>query len=170
MAVDDELVVAGVVGKPFGTRGEVFVFPDPDIADEFAVGACYPIIGAPGELCVAASREHRGRRIVRFAEVEDRNAAEALRGTVLGILRAHAQPREGAVWTADLIGRQVIDDDGTTVGVVGGARDGSAHDYLVVTRPGGGELLIPAVAELLDIGTDPIVLHAIPGLVDDEDE
>lgn len=176
-SVDDEFVVAGVVGKPFGIRGEVFVFPDPDIADEFVVGGCYRIVdehgvadGSPGELRVAASRDHGGRRIVRFEGVEDRNAAEALRGTVLGVPRSLVQVSEDAVWTADLIGREVVDDDAALVGVVEGARDGTAHDYLVVARPDGGELLIPAVIELVDIDADPIVLHAIPGLVTDEGE
>lgn len=169
---DDELVVAGVVGKPFGVRGEVFVFPDPDIADRFGVGDHYPIMskgGAdapPGELRVAASREHGGRRIVRFEGVEDRNAAEALRGIVLGVPRSRVWVAEDAVWTADLIGREVVDDDGALVGVVDGALDGTAHDYLVVVRPDGGELLIPAVIELLDVDVDPIVLHPIPGLID----
>jgi len=181
-SVDDEFVVVGAVGKPFGIRGEVFVFPDPDIADEFAVGGRYWIIGAAGakgatggppgrgELRVAASRAHRGRRIVRFEDVEDRSAAEALRGAVLGVPRSRVCVSEDAVWTADLVGRQVVDDDGVAVGVVNGARDGMAHDYLVVARPGGAELLIPAVIELVDIDVDPIVLHAIPGLVNDEDE
>jgi 16S rRNA processing protein RimM len=167
----DELVVAGVVGKPFGIRGEVFVFADPDIADEFAVGSHYPILAGPGEgeLQVAASMEHRGRRIVRFEGVEDRNAAQALRGTVLGVPRSQVLLAEDTVWTADLIGCQVVDDDGAVVGVVEGALDGTAHDYLVVARPDGGSLLIPAVIEFLDIDADPIVVHPIPGLLDDKD-
>jgi 16S rRNA processing protein RimM len=169
---DDELVVVGIVGKPFGVCGEVFVFPDPDIADRFGVGDRYPIMsksdtgGRPGELRVAGSREHGGRRIVRFEGVEDRNAAEALRGVVLGVPRSRVWVAEDAVWTADLIGREVVDDDGALVGVVDGALDGTAHDYLVVARPDGGELLIPAVVELLDVDVDPIVLHPIPGLFD----
>jgi 16S rRNA processing protein RimM len=169
---DDELIVAGVVGKPFGIRGEVFVFADPDIADEFAVGGHYHILSGPieGELWVAASRNHRGRRIVRFEGVEDRNAAEALRGTVLGVPRSRVWVPEDAIWIANLIGREVVDDDGTIVGVVEGALDGTAHDYLVVVRPDDTELLIPAVIELIDIDVDPIVLHAIPGLVNDEGE
>ncbi|MGH8885945.1 MAG: ribosome maturation factor RimM [Egibacteraceae bacterium] len=173
---DDEFVVAGVVGKPFGIRGEVFVFPDPDIADEFAVGGHYPILGKgsatgsdEGELRVAASHDHGGRRIVRFEGVEDRNTAEALRGTVLGVPRSRVRVAEDAVWTADLIGREVVDDDGAIVGVVEGALDGTAHDYLVVACPGRGSLLIPAVIELVDVDADPIVLHPIPGLLDEQE-
>lgn len=168
-ASDDELVVAGVVAKPFGIRGEVFVFPDPDIADEFPVGGRYLVMGAPGELWVAASRDHSGRRVVRFDGVEDRDEAEALRGTVLGLPRSQTALAEDALWTVDLIGRQVVDDDGVIVGVVEGARDGTAHDYLVVTRPDGAALLVPAVVEFIDVDADPIVLHPIPGLLDDRD-
>lgn len=169
---DDELIVAGAVGKPFGIHGEVYVFPDPDIGDPFRVGNRYLVLrdeSSIGELRVASSRDHRGRRIVRFEHVTDRDSAEALRGTVLGLRRSETTLRSDAVWTVDLLGREVVDDDGAIVGIVEGALDGTAHDFLVVARPDGGELLIPAVIELVDIDADPIVLHTIPGLIDDED-
>ena len=162
---DAEQVVAGAVGKPFGVHGEVFVFPDPDIADEFTPGTRYAADRGP-DLVVAETRVHRARRLVRFEGVEDREAAEALRGTVLRLPRAQATLDDDALWISDLLGRQVVDDRGAPVGVVDGALDGTAHDYLVLARPDGGQLLIPAVAELVDIDTDPIVLHAIPGLLD----
>lgn len=107
---------------------------------------------------------------MRFEGVADRDAAEALRGMVLHIPRAQVPLAQDALWTADLLGREVVDDDGRIVGVVEGARDGAAHDYLVLARPDGGELLIPAVTELVDVDSDPIVLHAIPGLVPGEDD
>ncbi|MGH8905469.1 MAG: ribosome maturation factor RimM [Egibacteraceae bacterium] len=164
---DEDLVVAGAVGKPFGIHGEVYVFGDPDLGVEFTPGSRFLTGSAGLPLRVASSRVHRARLLVRFEGVEDREAAEALRGVVLRCPRAQAVLAEDAVWMADLLGRRIVDDDGAVIGVVGGARDGTAHDYLVVARPGGGELLIPAVTEFVDIDADPIVLHAIPGLVDE---
>jgi 16S rRNA processing protein RimM len=165
MSGGEDLVVAGVVGKPFGILGEVFVFPDPDIADDFAPGTSYTRADGPA-LVVAATRVHRARRLVRFEGVADRTAAEALRGAVLHLPRDRAVLDDDALWTADLIGREVVDDAGAVVGIVEGAVDGPAHDYLVLARPDGGELLIPAVTELVDVDADPIVLHPIPGLLD----
>jgi 16S rRNA processing protein RimM len=166
----EDLVVAGAVGKPFGIHGEVYVFPDPDLLIEFAPGTRFTASSrklGDIELRVISSRVHRARRLVRFDGVVDRDAAEALRDTVLLMPRSRARLPEDALWTADVLGREVVDDAGALVGVVERALDGAAHDYLVLARPDGGELLIPAVAELIDIDADPIVLHAIPGLLGD---
>ncbi|CAN5516896.1 ribosome maturation factor RimM [soil metagenome] len=158
-------VIVGAVGKPFGIRGEVYVFADPDIGDEFEIGRGYdPDRG--GSLVVAASRDHNGRRVVRFEGVADRTQAEALRGIVLRMPRARAVLAADAVWTDELLGRDVVDDDGAVVGVVEGVLDGTAHDFLVLARPDGGETLIPAVEALLDVSGEEIVVHAIPGLLE----
>jgi 16S rRNA processing protein RimM len=165
---DEDFVVAGAVGKPFGIHGEVYVFVDPDLEVDLTPGSEFLTSAQDLPLRVASSRVQGARCLVRFEGVEDRDAAEALRGAVLCIPRAQVTLEADAVWTADLLGREVVDDDGALVGVVEGALDGTAHDYLVVARPDGGELLIPAVTEFLDVDEDPIVLHTIPGLVSDD--
>jgi len=166
-------VAVGIVGKPFGLRGEVYVHPDADLDIDFEPGlrCAGTREGAPQvTLVVAASRVHGGRLLVRFDGVEDRTAAEALRGTVLSLPREDVPLDEDSFWADDLLGREVVDDSGAVVGVVEGTLDGPAHDYLVLARPDGGETLVPAVAELVDIADDRIVVHAIPGLLGDDAE
>ena len=158
-------VIAGAVGKPFGLAGETYVFADPDVADEFPPGAHYARQDG-GSVTVVESRLHGNRRLVRFEGIGDREAAEAIRGVVLLIDRAGVRLEADALWADDLIGREVVDQDGAVVGVVERTLDGPAHDYLLVARPDGGELLLPAVAELVDVDADPIVVHAIPGLLE----
>lgn len=159
----DEVTV-GVVGKPVGIKGEAYVHPDPDLDHAFAPGTTYPLPGG-GRLTVTARRLHSGRLVLRFAEASDREGVAALRGTELRVPRASVPPGEDAFWAADLAGREVIDQRGELVGVVEGTRDGPAHDYLVVARTDGGEVLVPAVAELLRVTPDAIVVQAIPGLL-----
>lgn len=160
-------VVVGVVGKPVGLRGEVYVRPDPDVGDDFARGRSYAS-SRGGQLTVASSRVHAGKQVVHFDGVATRAAAEALRGVELRLSRAAVGLDEDAFWTSDLLGREVVDDGGALVGVLEATVDGAAHDYLVVARPDGGEILVPAVAELVEVGDERIVVHAIPGLLDDE--
>jgi 16S rRNA processing protein RimM len=154
-----------VVGKPFGVRGHVYVRPDPDFGGEFEPEATYDT-GDGRTLVVAEGRLHSGRRVVRFDGVTDRVGAEALRGTVLHRNRAEIPLEEGAFWVRDLVGREVVDDAGDLVGVVEAVEDGAAHDYLVVARPDGGEVLIPAVDGILDVSGGRVVVHPIPGLLD----
>jgi 16S rRNA processing protein RimM len=170
MAAPDEVVV-GVIGKPHGLRGDVYVRPDPDLGDDFPPGRTYRVAAVdrphPATLTVAASQLHSGRRIVRFEGVPDRDAAAALRGLVLSIPKADALIEEGAFWAAELLGREVVDEDGTLLGTVEGVRDGHAHDYLVLARTDGGEVLLPAVDDLLDITADRVVVRVIPGLLEE---
>lgn len=163
-------VVAGVVGRAVGLRGEVYVIGDLDVADDFAVGAEYqPAEPAAGRdrLTVASSRLHAGRLIVRFVGVDTRDAAEALRDVTLTVPRAEVALGEGAFWVDELLGRDVVDADGQPLGVLEAALPGAAHDYLVVARPDGGEVLVPAVAELVELGGDRVVVRSLPGLFDE---
>lgn len=160
----DEVVV-GVVGKPFGVRGEVYVQPDRDLAHDFADGTAYAVSGGD-PLVAAGTRVHGNRRLVAFVGVEDREAAEALRGTVLRLPRTDVALDDEARWAGDLVGREVRDEPGALLGVVEGFLDGPAHDYLVVARPDGGEVLVPLVEALVDLDGPAVVVRPIPGLLD----
>jgi 16S rRNA processing protein RimM len=164
---DDQHVVVGRIGKPFGVDGDVYVFADPDLADPFEVGTTYRT--AEGSLTVERSRMHGDRLVVAFAGVHGRQGAESVRGTVLTRPRHEVALAEDVIWVADLVGRTVVDADGQLVGVVEGVRDGHAHDYLLLARPDGGEVLVPMADELLDWSDDPVVVHAPPGLLDPDE-
>ena len=157
--------IVGVIGKPLGLKGEVFVRPDPDVAHDFTAGETFTVEGGR-ELTVAASRSHSGRLVLRFSDVDTREQVEQLRGLVLEVSRDEVALDEDTFWNDDLLGREVVDDKGELVGVLEATMDGAAHDYLVVARPDGAEVLIPAVAELVDITADSIVVKPIPGLLD----
>ena len=166
MASPDDVIV-GVIAKPLGLKGEVFVRPDPDVMHEFTAGEAFAA-GPDRRLVVASARLHSGRQVVQFEGVTTREDVEALRGTVLSVPRDSVSLDEDAFWSADLLGREAVDDNGDVVGIVEATADGAAHDYLVIARPDGGEVLIPAVAELVEVAADRIVIHAIPGLLDDD--
>lgn len=165
MAADE--VTVGVVSKPLGLRGEVYVRADPDVADDFTPGSTYR--AGARTLTVAASRLHGGRRVVRFEQVEDRDAAESLRGALLMLPRSDVALDDDAFWADDVVGREVVDADGEHVGTLVEVTDGAAHDYLVVARPHGREVLIPAVDELVEITAERIVVQALPGLLGSEE-
>lgn len=154
--------VLGTVGKPFGLAGDVYVWLDPDLRDALAPGL--RCVAGGRYLEIAAVRWHRNRPLVRFVDVADRTAAEALRGVALEVDRDHVTAAD-MVWTDEILGREVVDADGALVGTVEAVLDGAAHDFLSVARPDGGELLIPVVDEIVDLA-DPVVVHGPPGLID----
>lgn len=156
--------VLGTVGKPFGLAGDVYVWLDPDLGDTVVAGLVCEAGGRTVE--VAQVRRHRNRPVVRFVGVDDREAATELRGVTLEVDRADVVAHD-VIWADELLGREVHDADGATVGVVEGLLDGTAHDFIVVTRSDGEQVLIPAVDDLVDLG-DPVVVHGPPGLIDPE--
>jgi len=76
--------------------------------------------------------------IARFAEVTDRNAAEAMRGTLLTVPRA-ALPAlgEGEYYHADLIGLSAVSTAGDALGQVVAVENFGAGDVVEVERPSG---------------------------------
>ncbi|MEA3012979.1 MAG: rRNA processing protein RimM [Sphingomonadales bacterium] len=102
--------------------------------------------------------------IARFAEIADRAAAEALRGTLLTVPRAALPPlEEGEYYHADLIGLPCESAAGEALGTVAGVENYGAGDLLEVERPDGKKALIPfkpGIADLVEghIVADPAFL------------
>jgi 16S rRNA processing protein RimM len=102
--------------------------------------------------------------IARFAEIADRGAAEALRGTLLTVPRDALPPlADGEYYHADLIGLACVDAEGAPLGTVAAVENFGAGDLLEIERPDGKKALIPfrpGVADLVDgrIVADPVFL------------
>lgn len=92
--------------------------------------------------------------VARFAEIGDRSAAEALRGTLLSVPRSSLPPLpEGEYYWHDLIGLAVEDDSGTPVGSVVAIDNFGASDILDIALAGGRRVLVPVVPDaVLDVG------------------
>ena len=98
-----------------------------------------------GTLTLAKLRDDgKGGAIARFAEVADRTAAEALRGTSLAVPRT-ALPAlaVGEYYHADLIGLAAVSDAGEALGEVVGIENYGAGDILEIEREGGKRFMVP---------------------------
>ena len=166
-----ERLVVGRIIKPHGIHGEVLVEVLSDFPDRFAPGsrveAGDPVGDRRTPLTVAATRNDRGRNLVSFAEVLDRDAAESLRGALLSIDRREATPLgEGTYYEWQLEGLEVVGEDGRKLGTFARVLEGGGGDLWAVDT-GEEEVLVPAVEEFVrrvDLEQGRIVLHVIPGL------
>lgn len=99
--------------------------------------------------------------IARFAEISDRGAAEALRGTLLTVDRASLPPlAEGEYYHADLLGLACVDADGAPLGTIVAVENFGAGDLLEVERPDGKKALIPFRPGIADLEDGRIVADA----------
>jgi 16S rRNA processing protein RimM len=86
----------------------------------------------------------KGGAIARFAEIADRTAAEALRGTLLTVPRSALPPlEEGEYYHADLLGLAAVSDTGKPLGTVVAVENFGAGDILEIERPDGKRFMVP---------------------------
>ncbi len=96
--------------------------------------------------------------IARFAEIDDRAAAEALRGTLLSVPRDALPPLEaGEYYHADLIGLACVGADGAPLGKVVAVENFGAGDLLEIEKPDGARALIPFRAGIADLEGGKVV-------------
>ena len=139
-------VVLGEVVGAHGVRGEVKVYsatrPRENIFD-------YPVwtleTEAGGRDYALVSGRAQGKGLVaRLAGVEDRETAQALRGSAIRVPRTALPPlAPGEYYWADLQGLRVITREGVELGQVADLLETGANDVLVVR--GERERLIPYV-------------------------
>jgi 16S rRNA processing protein RimM len=123
-------------------------------------------------LTVATSKWHSGRFVVHFEGIEDRTAAESLRGQTLTI---DVDPTElpedpDEFYDHQLVGLKVKLEDGSLVGVVGEVIHLPSQDLLSVKREGDTEVLIPFVLEFvpeIDLDTKSVTITPPPGLLNE---
>jgi len=97
--------------------------------------------------------------VARFEGIDDRGAAEAVRGSLVEIDRSALPPlEEGEYYHADLIGLAVSDRGGTGIGTVAGVENYGAGDLLEIALKGGKRSLIPFKPGVADIEDGKIVL------------
>jgi 16S rRNA processing protein RimM len=106
----------------------------------------------PPLLRITAAREQGDGIVAAAQDIEDRDAAEALRGARIFVARnSFPTPGSDEFYWVDLIGLQVHNRDGVLLGEVAGLIDNGAHSVLRVrTGDDTPERLIPFVAAYVD--------------------
>lgn len=136
MPVDRPVTLAVIIGA-HGVTGEVRlkVFTD-DLGRYKSFNQ--------GKLTLKSVRHGSNGAIARIAEVNDRNAAEAMRGTELTVARADLPPLgDGEYYHADLLGLPVVSTEGGAVGTVVAIDNFGAGDVIEIERPDKKRLMVP---------------------------
>jgi 16S rRNA processing protein RimM len=117
---------------------------------------------------IRSVRFHLARPIVSLEGVETMNDAEALAGAELRV-PAHALESlpDGTFYHHDLIGCEVVDTRGETIGTVASV-EGTTEASRLAVKGARGEVLIPLVADIcvsIDIPSRTIVVDPPDGLI-----
>jgi len=142
MSIDDRLVVLAAVIGAHGVTGEVRLKLFGEGPESLKR---YKDLHAAGRtLTLNSVRPGPNGAVARFAEVTDRNAAEALRGVELSVPRSALPPLdEGEYYHCDLIGLPCVSDAGEALGRIVAVENFGAGDILEIEKGDGKRFMVP---------------------------
>jgi 16S rRNA processing protein RimM len=170
MRTPEGYVAVGQIVGAHGIRGEVKVELLTDHPERYDPGRSLYMEDPPGvmRVHVNGSRPHKGFMLVQLAEVRDRTAAQALQGRLLLIADSEIMPlSEHENYLHDLIGLEVVAEDGRPLGRVVEILSTKANDVYVVAGED-GEVLLPALREVVtevDLGARRMLVRVPDGLM-----
>ena len=153
----EDLLKVGVITTTHGIRGEVKVYPTTD-ADRF-LDLEYVLLDTGREkrkLEIENVKYFKNLVILKFRGIDNINDIEMYKKRELWIPREEAQElEEDEYYIADLIGMDVVLEDGSKFGTLKDVMETGANDVYVVEDAKGEEILLPAIREcILDVDVE----------------
>lgn len=168
----EDMLRVGVISSTHGVRGEVKVFPTTDDPARFEdLKTVFLDTGREMlELEITGVKFFKNMVILKFKGYDNINDIEKYRGKDLWITREQAVPLgEDENFVGDLIGLQVVTDEGETLGTMKDVMFTGANDVYVVEREDKKELLLPAIKDCIldvDLENGVMTVHMLDGLLD----
>lgn len=167
----EKLLQVGVITSTHGIRGEVKVFPTTDDPKRFK--KLKQVILDTGkekrDLEVESVKFFKQFVILKFKGIDNINEVERYKRCPLLVTRDHAVPlQEDEYFIADMIGMQVVTEDGAVFGTLKDVIKTGANDVYIIESSEHGEVLVPAIKEcILDINIEEqkMQIHLMDGLV-----
>jgi 16S rRNA processing protein RimM len=146
-----DVLLAAVIGAQ-GLKGEVKVKTFTETPNALAR---YGVLHdrSSRRFTITAFRSTKpGEAVIAFAGIEDRDAAEALKGTELFVARdALPATAEDEFYHADLIGLEAQDAEGRVLGTVRALHNFGAGDVIEIALPDGGDILMAFTRETVPV-------------------
>ena len=167
-----DLLEVGKIVNTHGLRGEVKVVPWTDYPEVFEdIETVYIKKKYDYErLDIAGIKYQKNNLIIRFAQLKDINEAEKYKNRVLYAERASlGELPEGVYYIADLIGLDVVKEDGEKVGVISDVFNTGSNDIYEVKREGQKNLLLPVIDDVvlnIDVENKKVTVRMMEGLED----
>ncbi|MDX2205495.1 MAG: ribosome maturation factor RimM [Hyphomicrobiaceae bacterium] len=173
MTAPGNLILIGRITGAHGIRGEVVIHSYAEVPED--IGAYGPLTCADGSRRFVLGNVRAAAKgvVARIKGVDDRNGAEALKGTELFVPRDRLPATaEGEYYVSDLIGLEAVDPQGRSVGRIVGAPDWGAGPLLEIRRHGTAQTdLVPftdAYVPEVDIANGRVVVRPLVYAEDDD--
>lgn len=175
--VPEAMVQVGFVFRPHGMEGELKVNPehtdDParfEELDTVYIGRTPHQVTRHKITSVRYQQTKRGTTVILgLAHVETRDDAEAVAKLHVFAHEDALELAEDEIFIHDLVGLEVVTEEGEGLGTVANYMEMPAQDVFVVTRPNNDEAMIPAVEDFIvdiDLEGGQLVVRLVEGLIE----
>jgi 16S rRNA processing protein RimM len=145
-----EFLAVGRVLRPHGVRGELLVDPYSEIFNSIQPQSDVFLGEQHDVYQVLTIRGHRGQYLVGLEGCADREAASAFRGMDISVRLEGTEPLpDGVYYRWQILGLDVVDDQGNLLGIVAEILETGANDVYIVQDPSGRQMLLPAIESVI---------------------
>ena len=143
-----DLVEIAMISSPSGLKGKMWITPYGDSVERLC-SYTHLIIGDQGvPRKILSCTPRKGRCVLKLEGIDDIGQVEAIRGETLYITTGQLEPlKEDEFYWKDLLGMQVVDEQGTELGEIVRIFSTGSNDVYVVNPD--KEYYIPATRDVV---------------------
>jgi len=165
-------LAVGTLRRSHGIRGDMLLDVLTDFPERLKPGTFLYVGDKKLPIKITRRRSHNDGLLLGFEGVANTEQTGRFRAQTVYVRAADRPPlSEGEYYHHQIIGLNVLDEDGVELGVITEIIETGANDVYVVKSDDGREILLPALKQvLLDINLETKIMrvHLLPGLVDGE--
>jgi 16S rRNA processing protein RimM len=166
-------LVIGFLRRPHGVQGEIIMDPHTDFPDRIKSGRKI-LVGDKHEAATFESvRMHANGFLVKLRGYDTPESAGRFRNQWVYVKANDVPPLpDGQYYKYELIGLDVVDDSGNTLGKLAEILETGANDVYIVRDDSGKEILLPAIPSVilkLNMDSRSMKVHLLDGLIENRD-
>ena len=166
---EPEYLVVGFLRRPHGVSGEMLMSVHTDFPERLKAGKTVFVGDSYQPMVLVSLRPHAAGMLVRFRGIKSPEAAGQYRNTWVYVPTADrpALP-DGEYYHHQLIGLNVVTDEGRELGVLADVLETGANDVYVVHDADGTETLLPAIPPVVlevRLADRQMRVHLLDGLI-----
>jgi len=161
-------LTVGFLRRPHGLQGEIVMDLHTDFPDRMQRGRKLLVGEDHQPMTLTSVRPHQNGLLVKFKGVDTPEGAGVFRNQWVYIQAKDAPPLpEGQLYQHELLGFEMVDENGNPLGKLVEIIVTGANDVYVVRDDSGKEILLPAIPSVileLDAGRRFMRVHLLEGL------
>jgi len=166
---EPEYLVVGFLRRPHGVKGEILMDIHTDFPERLKTGMTVFVGDEYQPMVVASRRPHAAGMLVRLRGIKSPEDAGLYRNTRVYVPAAdRPELPEGEYYHHQLIGLNVVTDDGRELGLLVDILETGANDVYLVRDTAGNEVLLPAIPPVIleiKLADRQMRVHLLDGLI-----